>query len=82
MSLVPIFITRCEQAARRRGVSRVRLSHLLFDDGKVLDRLASGRGSVTLRRFERALDRLAQIEAEFGLGSEYPGSATTVNRVH
>lgn len=65
--VIQTFLDRCDAYAERRGVSRARLSTLLFNDGKKLDALAGGRdvGVLTLERVTRVL---TQMEFELGEG--------------
>ncbi|MDB5433535.1 MAG: hypothetical protein JWP35_4651 [Caulobacter sp.] len=57
------FLTRCDQYSARVGMSRARLSTILFGSGVTLDRLNGGH-SVTLRVLERAIGRLDARIAE------------------
>ncbi len=54
---IEAFLTRCDAYCARRGISRARLSTLLFNDGKKLDALANGRdvGVRTLGGVEKTL---------------------------
>ena len=58
--VISAFLARCDALAQKRGISRSRLSTLLFNDGKKLDALADGRdiGVLTLARVEKALEGL------------------------
>lgn len=60
------FLKRCDAYADRRGISRARLSTLLFNDGKKLSLLEEGRdiGVRTLERAEEALSELEQALLE------------------
>lgn len=55
--MIDTFLQRCDAYAARRGISRSRLSTLLFNDGKRLDALAAGSdvGVLTLERVEGLL---------------------------
>lgn len=54
---LPSFLKDCDAAANVAGVSRSRLSTILFGSGVTLDRLHSGK-TVTVRVLQRATDRL------------------------
>lgn len=56
------FLAACEASAERHGVSRSRLSTIVFGSGVTLDRLRDGK-SVTVRVLDRAIARLAEWEA-------------------
>ncbi len=60
--VIPLFLQRCDAYAARRGISRARLSTILFNDGKRLDALASGR-DVGVLTLGRAADALKALEA-------------------
>ncbi len=67
--LIPAFLSRCDAYAQRRGISRARLSTLLFNDGKKLDLLEAGRdlGVLTLERATESLitmERALPVEVE------------------
>lgn len=61
MTTIADFVERCRAYQARRGISGSYLSRLLFDDGKVLDALASG-SDITIRRFARAEVLLGEFE--------------------
>lgn len=55
-------IARIDALATRIGTSQSTLSRKLFGNGKRIDEIKAG-GSLTLTTYQRALDRLAEIEA-------------------
>lgn len=59
--VIPTFLSRCDAYAARRGISRARLSTLLFNDGKKLDALAEGR-DVGVLTLERVVNELSELE--------------------
>ncbi|USQ97273.1 hypothetical protein [Caulobacter sp. RL271] len=65
--VIETFIQRCDAVASRRGISRSRVSTLIFNDGKKLDFLADGRdiGVRTLAVAEEKLVELEKAAAEF-----------------
>jgi hypothetical protein len=64
--VIQTFLDRCDAYAERRGISRARLSTLLFNDGKKLDALAGGRdvGVLTLERVTRVLAQMERDQHE------------------
>jgi hypothetical protein len=54
---IQAFLKRCDAAAACHGISRGRLSTILFGSGATIDRLQSGAG-VTVRVLDRAIVRL------------------------
>jgi hypothetical protein len=64
--IIPSFLTRCEAYATASGISRARLSTLLFNDGKRLDAVAAGSniGVLTLERAEVLLGGLEKTLPE------------------
>lgn len=61
--VIQTFLSRCDEYARRRGIGRARLSTLLFNDGKKLDALATGK-DVGVLTLERAKAVLASLERQ------------------
>lgn len=67
-SLVSHLIILADTFCARRSLSRGRVSTLVFNDGKRLDRLAQGKGLQT-STYERAL---AWFSANWPEGAEWP----------
>ena len=61
---IPDFIARCDTFCEARGVSRVWLSKRLFADTYRIEQLASGDTDVGVKRLERAVEDLADLERE------------------
>lgn len=59
--VIDVFIKRCDALAERRGISRARVSTLVFNDGKKLDHLAGGR-DIGVRTLANAEEKLAKLE--------------------
>lgn len=67
MTDINTFLVACDTYAARKGWrGRSRLSTLLFNDGKELDRIARG-GDIGARRLGRAAALLAEWQARPGL---------------
>lgn len=64
MDPVYAFLSRCDQAQFALGLKRSTLSTKLFNDGKRLDGLASGRSDIGARRLARAERDLSVMEGE------------------
>lgn len=60
-TLIDTFISRCDAYAARRGISRSRLSTLLFNDGKKLEAFIGGR-DIGIRKLAEYEDRLGELE--------------------
>lgn len=60
--IVVPFLDRCEAYRDAAGISRARLSTLIFNSGVTLDRLREG-ANVTIDVLQRASDQLAELEA-------------------
>lgn len=60
---IPEFIVRCDRYCESAQVSRVWLSKRLFSDTFRLDQLAAGQSDVGVKRLERAMADLADLEA-------------------
>ncbi len=58
---IETFLQRCERFQSSTGMSRARLSTLLFGSGVTIARLVDGKG-VTVRVLGRASDRLHDLE--------------------
>jgi hypothetical protein len=58
---IDAFLARCAAHCDRTGISRARLSTIIFGSGVTLDRLHQGKG-VTVRVLERAAERLDERE--------------------
>lgn len=63
MTIQDAFLERARAYAERRGVSHFTVSKELFGDPGTLKRMAEG-GSCTLRKYEEAVARLAELEAQ------------------
>jgi len=61
------FLNECDAFCQKHDRSRARLSTILFGSGATLDRLHSG-ASVTVRVFDRAVQRLREEERRRGSG--------------
>lgn len=59
--VIECFIKRCDAVAERRGISRARVSTLIFNEGKKLDLLADGR-DIGVRTLAAAEEKLAELE--------------------
>jgi hypothetical protein len=59
------FLARCERYCSAKGMSRARLSTIVFGSGVTIDRLRNGAG-VTVRVLNRASERLTLREASLG----------------
>ena len=58
------FITRCDRYCEAASVSQTWLSKKLFDDTYRLAELRAGGSDVGVKRLERALRDLAELETE------------------
>lgn len=63
MTIQDAFLERARAYAEKRGVSHFTVSKDLFGDPGTLKRMGEG-GSCTLRKYEEALSRLAELEAK------------------
>lgn len=63
MTLQDAFLERAHVYAKRRDVSHYTVSKELFGDPGTLKRMYAG-GSCTLRKYELAVSRLSELEAE------------------
>lgn len=59
---IPEFIARCDTFCRQTGVSRTWLSKRLLHDTSRLKLLAQGKADIGVRRLERAVADLAELE--------------------
>lgn len=57
------FLDRAKAEARRRDIAIATLSNKLFGEAVTLQRMIDG-GSCTVRKFEKAQARLAELERE------------------
>lgn len=57
------FLDRAKAEAKRRDIAIATLSNKLFGEAVTLQRMIDG-GSCTVRKFERAQARLAELEAQ------------------
>lgn len=60
--LISEFIARCDLYCRKAEVSRVWLSKRLFSDTYRIDNLAAGKCDVGVKRLERAVCDLSDLE--------------------
>lgn len=65
---IPEFISRCDAYCKRADVSRVWLSKRLLSDTRRLDHLANGNVDIGVKRLERAVRDLADLEAALDHG--------------
>lgn len=70
---IPDFIDRCAAFEARTGRSRTWLSKVLFEDTYRIRNLANGSSDVGVRRLERALAALADLEASTPTAPEMAG---------
>lgn len=62
MNDIAEFISAADRYAQRKGLATSTISRYIFNDGKVIERLKSGR-TITIRRLSDAKQRLAALEA-------------------
>lgn len=61
--MIEAFLQRCDSYCARRGISRARLSTLIFNDGKKLRLLDEGK-DIGVQTLQRASITLAALESE------------------
>lgn len=61
---IPEFIQACDRYCKAASVTRVWLSKRLFRDTYRLGQLAGGNTDVGVKRLERAVSELAELEAQ------------------
>ncbi|WP_313044858.1 hypothetical protein [Brevundimonas sp.] len=69
MTTTSNFLAKVDAAQAVLGHTDSYLSRLIFDDGKVVARLRSGTGSVTIARLEKATAALAALLSLKGEGT-------------